>query len=77
MYLSPVIYPIEIVPERLRPIYLLNPMAVLLDTYRRIILLNRSPDWPHFALAAILSGLILLGAYRYFKHVEQRFADLI
>lgn len=77
MYLSPIIYPVNLVPERFRPFYFLNPMAVLIDTYRRIILFNQMPDWPYLGLAALLSGLLTIVAYRYFKRAERGFADLI
>lgn len=77
MYLSPIIYPVNLVPERFRPFYFLNPMAVLIDTYRRTILLNRMPDWPYLGLAALLSSLLTIVAYRYFKRAEREFADLI
>ena len=77
MYLSPIIYPSNLVPERLRPIYFLNPMAVLIDTYRRTILLNQMPNWPYLGLAALLSSLLTIFAYRYFKRAEREFADLI
>ncbi|NIV33022.1 MAG: ABC transporter permease, partial [Anaerolineae bacterium] len=46
MYLSPIFYSVNVVPERFRPIYLLNPMATLIDSYRRVVLLNQPPNWP-------------------------------
>jgi lipopolysaccharide transport system permease protein len=77
MYLSPVIYPVTLVPERLRPFYFLNPMAVLIDSYRRLILFNQTPDWLYLALAALVSVSVAVVAYRYFKRAEREFADLI
>jgi lipopolysaccharide transport system permease protein len=77
MYLSPIIYPVNLVPERLRPIYFLNPMAVLIDTYRRTILFNQMPDWPYLGLAALVSVSLVVIAYRYFKRAERVFADVI
>jgi lipopolysaccharide transport system permease protein len=77
MYLSPIIYPVSLVPERFRPFYFLNPMAVLIDTYRRTILFNQTPDWPYLGLATILSAFLMVVAYRYFKQAEREFADLI
>jgi lipopolysaccharide transport system permease protein len=77
MYLSPIIYPVTLVPERLRPFYLLNPMAVLIDTYRRTILFNQMPDWPYLGLAALVSVSLTVVAYRYFKRAEREFADVI
>lgn len=77
MYLSPVIYPISMVPEWLRPFYMLNPMATLIDGYRQIIFLNQPPNWPYVGLTALISLAILLVSYRYFKRAERDFADLI
>lgn len=77
MYLSPVLYPVTAVPPALRPIYMLNPMATLIDTYRRAVLANQPPDWPFFGLAAAVASAAIVMSYRYFKHAERRFADLI
>lgn len=77
MYLSPIFYPTDIVPEAFRPFYFLNPMATLIDAFRRVIFFNQMPDWPYFGFAALVSFLILLVGYRYFKRVERQFADLI
>jgi lipopolysaccharide transport system permease protein len=77
MYLSPIIYPVTLVPERFRAIYFLNPMAVIIDTYRRTILYNLMPDWSYLGLAAIISVLLTIIAYLYFKRAEGQFADLI
>lgn len=77
MYLSPIIYPVNLVPERVRPIYFLNPMAVFIDTYRRTILLNQMPDWPYMGTAALVSVLFTIISYRYFKRAEREFADFV
>ena len=77
MYLTPIIYPVNLVPERFRPFYLLNPMAVLIDTYRRTILFNQMPDWPYLGLAALVSVSLTIVTYRYFKRAEREFADAI
>lgn len=76
-YLSPVIYPVELVPERFQPLYFLNPMAAIIETYRRTLLFNQPPDWPYLGLAALVSLAVLLLGYRYFKRVEREFADAI
>ena len=77
MYASPVIYPVTVVPAWLRPLYFLNPMAVLIDSYRRVVLLRQMPDWPYLGLAALVSLLVAVVGYVYFKHAEREFADVI
>ena len=57
--------------------YMLNPMAVLLDSYRRVVLYGQTPEWGYLGLATLVSLLVTLFAYRYFKQAERQFADLI
>jgi lipopolysaccharide transport system permease protein len=77
MYLTPIIYPLSLVPERYRTIYLLNPMAGLIESYRRIIVQGEMPVLAQIAPAALVSFLLFLLAYAYFKQAEQVFADII
>lgn len=77
LYATPIVYPLSSVPEWVRPYYMLNPMAVLIDSYRRLLLLGQMPDWPHLAEGSAIALAIFLGGYLYFKHAERDFADLI
>jgi lipopolysaccharide transport system permease protein len=77
MYLSPVIYPLETIPEKWRGLYLLNPMAALIDGYRRIILYGTTPQWQYLLPGVALSVIIFFGGYLFFKRMEPVFADII
>jgi lipopolysaccharide transport system permease protein len=77
MFVTPVIYSSSMVPERLRRWYMLNPMAVVIDGIRRVLLHGESPELPSLLISTGLVALFGLAAYRYFKRVEVKFADLI
>lgn len=77
MYLTPIIYPVDLVPDRFRAIYMLNPMAVLIDGYRRAILYQEWPDPTQLLVATAVSLLVFVLAYAYFKRAEAVFADVI
>lgn len=77
MYATPVIYPLSVVPDYLRPVYALNPMVGIIDGYRRTLLLGQAPSAAYLGLAGALALGTLLLAYAYFKRVEWQFADLI
>jgi lipopolysaccharide transport system permease protein len=77
MYACPIIYPISIVPEAIKPFYMLNPMAPIIDGYRRVLVQAKSPDLCYLGIAVIVSLLIFYLSYRYFKKVENTFADII
>ena len=77
MFVTPIIYPVSAVPERLRFWYLCNPMAGLIGSYRRVVTQGVGPDPAALTLAAVGTALLLVAAYGYFKRVEGEFADII
>jgi lipopolysaccharide transport system permease protein len=77
MYATPIIYPTDLVPESLRPYYFLNPMAGIIDGYRRALLMGEAPQMTALLLSAVISCLLLVLGYALFKRVEPLFADLI
>ena len=75
-YVSPIIYPVSMVPESLRPVYFLNPMAGILEAYRDVLLHGSAPG-SHLLLSAFISlGMFLFGFW-FFRKVEFRFADVV
>ncbi len=76
-YLTPVVYPIEMVPEKLRIVFSLNPMSVLTNAYRRVILGGSLPNLAHLTVALLVSLIILVIGWRVFKKLEGRFADVV
>ena len=77
MFASPVVYSVAEVPERLRSLYLLNPVAGLIDGYRACLLHNRLPDWSSVGVAAAGALVIFVVGWWYFRRVEIHFADVI
>lgn len=77
LYITPVIYPLSLVPARFHLLFALNPMTGLVDAYRRVILQNRAPDPRLFTYAAVVSLVLLVLGYAFFKKVELQFADVI
>jgi lipopolysaccharide transport system permease protein len=75
-YASPIIYPVSMVPERLRPIYQLNPMAGILESYRAVFLYQSYPP-PSLIISAIVSVILFVLGYWFFKRKEFEFADIV
>ncbi len=77
LYASPVAYAASNVPHRYAHLYLLNPVAVLLEGLRASLLGTPAPGTPLVLHAALVIGLVLaLGAFL-FRRLERRFADVI
>lgn len=76
-YLTPIIYPIELFPERYRFIFKLNPMSVFINAYRQVLLGGHSPKWESLTIGIIISIVTFIISYSVFKKVEREFADII
>ncbi|MBD3250326.1 MAG: ABC transporter permease [Candidatus Pacebacteria bacterium] len=77
MYLTPVLYPTEMFPEQYRWIFQLNPMAVFINAYRRVILGGGLPNFRSLGIAFGLSLVLYFAAKKIFKSLEGRFADVV
>jgi lipopolysaccharide transport system permease protein len=77
MYLTPVIYPADIVPQRFRIFFQINPMAVIINAYRQVILGGGIPKYSSLIIGLIISIITLLIGFSYFKSREKIFADNI
>jgi len=75
LYVSPVIYPVSMVPPRWQPLLALNPMVGIIDGFRSALL--GLPWNPTTMTVSALSSVVLL-AYGlfYFRKTERSFADV-
>jgi lipopolysaccharide transport system permease protein len=77
MYLTPIVYPVSLVPEQWRWLYGLNPMAGVVEGFRWALLGRTSPD-PVVMMESIIVVFALIGAgLVYFRQMERQFADII
>lgn len=77
MFLSPIFFPVEALPEGLRGWLVLNPLAGVMTGTREVLLAGRWPDWKAWSLAmAGCSALAVAGAW-FFARVRSGFADVL
>lgn len=76
LFLTPVIYPPSIVPENIRWLLFLNPMAGIVDAMRSAWF-GHPFDLQSLGLSVGISFLMVWIGIFYFRSVERRFADII
>jgi lipopolysaccharide transport system permease protein len=76
VFTAPVVYPLDAVPLRLRHLYLLNPVASLIENFRRVVL-GSSPNIRMLTSASAITICCLVLAYGYFKVTESTMSDVI
>ncbi len=77
LYASPVGYPVSAVPEHLRALYMLNPLAVLLEAFRWSILGTGLLQWGHIAYASLFACAVFVAGAFVFRRMERNFANVI
>ena len=77
MYATPVIYPADIVPDKYKIIFQLNPMSVIINAYRQTVLGMGAPNYSSLLIALLVSAIVLILGLSYFKSREKVFADNI
>ena len=78
LYISPVGFSSNVVPQQWRLLYSLNPMVGVIDGFRWAILGQESIIyWPGFWLSLGIVGLVLVTGIWYFRKMERTFADVI
>ncbi len=78
LYISPVGFSSQIIPEQWRLLYSLNPMVGVIDGFRWAILGGESQIYlPGFVLSLVIVILLLWTGIWYFRKMERTFADVI
>jgi lipopolysaccharide transport system permease protein len=77
LYLTPVAYPLALVPERFRLLFILNPLSAIVEGFRAAVVFNREPDWSLTAIAAAIIAVVFSSAFFMFKRMDKYFADVI
>jgi len=76
MYLSPVVYPLELVPEKYLFLYQLNPLVGIFQGYRAV-LFSFELNLPLLVYSAVVSLVLFILAFLIFKKLEKYFSDAV
>jgi ABC-2 type transport system permease protein/lipopolysaccharide transport system permease protein len=77
LFATPVAYGMDAIPESWQGLYsFVNPVAPVIDSYRRTVLMGQNPQWDLFAYGMAGTLVVLLAGYWYFKRVEGGIADV-
>lgn len=74
-FLTPVMYSIDMVPEKLQPLFMLNPMSAIIIAYRDILYYKQAPRMETLLTATVLGvGLLIIGWFLFGK-LEKHFVE--
>lgn len=77
LFLSPVFYSLDSLPEKYRPLILANPLTVVLESARDVLMFGRVPSLEYFVGGLLIGLLVAMAGYAFFQKSRDGFADVI
>lgn len=77
LFLTPVIYPVSIIPQKFQWIAYLNPMAGLITLARGLLLHTGTVDWRLLPISLLSALVLFVIGLVYFRKTERFFADIL
>ena len=77
MYISPVFFPIAIMPEAFRPIMMANPLTFIIEQARDVLIWGNLPDWQGIAIYTVVASIFAWFGFIWFQKTRKGFADVL
>jgi lipopolysaccharide transport system permease protein len=77
MYLSPIFFPLAMVPARVRVFFFVNPLAFPIESTRAALFAGAWPNLLALAAYAVIAWIVAAAGYRWFLRVKPGFADVV
>ena len=77
LFVTPVIYPSSIIPQRYQFLSVLNPVSGIIEAFRAALLPEKFIDWRELGVSVAVISLLLLVCLGYFHKTERELADII
>ena len=77
LFVSPVFYTVEQVPDVAQPFYYINPVTYIVESLRGVLFFDRTISWPAYGAYFLVSMLLMVGGFKFFQRVRPGFADVI
>jgi lipopolysaccharide transport system permease protein len=77
MFASPIIYPSSLIPENLRLLYFLNPIALVVEGFRWAVAGAPAPTLSQWLVSGTMAVTLFLAGYLVFRRREPYFADIV
>jgi lipopolysaccharide transport system permease protein len=77
MFLTPVFYPVNAVPERFRPFIMANPLTFVIEQAREVLIWGHLPSWTGLGIYTVFATVVAWAGYAWFQKTRKGFADVL
>ena len=77
MFLSPVFFPVNSLPEAYRPLIMANPLTFIIEQSREVLIWGHPPNWTGLGIYTLTASAIAWLGYAWFQKTRKGFADVL
>jgi lipopolysaccharide transport system permease protein len=77
LFVSPVFFPISALPPKVQPLVMLNPLTIIIEESRKVLLFGETPNWHHLGVYVLFSIVIAWAGFWWFQKTRRGFADVL
>lgn len=77
LFVSPVFYPISTLPHKMQLMVMLNPLTLIIEESRKILLFGEMPNWTALGIYSLISMVIAWIGFWWFQKTRKAFADVL
>ena len=77
MYATPIVYPLSMVPEKWRSLYVLNPVVPILESFKHAFFSTGMPSVTEYGISVATTVFLLFAGIFVFNFVEKNFVDTV
>jgi ABC-2 type transport system permease protein len=74
-YVTPIIFPVNLFPEKFQPFFKLNPLTGIMEAYRDVMIYGKIPEMSFFVIHGMLGFIVLIIGWVIFYSLQKNFAD--
>ena len=77
LFVSPVFYPISTLPHKMQLLVMLNPLTLIIEESRKVLLFGEIPNWSALGVYSLVSMVIAWIGFWWFQKTRKGFADVL
>ncbi|WP_306150202.1 MULTISPECIES: ABC transporter permease [unclassified Roseibium] len=77
LFMSPVFYPLSMLPDHLWPIFMFNPLTFIIEQSRHVVFTGTAPDWTGLAIYYVVSLGVAAAGFAAFQRMRRGFSDVL
>ncbi|MEO7343545.1 MAG: ABC transporter permease [Methylotenera sp.] len=77
LFVSPVFYPISTLPHKMQLLVMLNPLTLIIEESRKVLLFGEMPNWTALGVYSLVSMVIAWIGFWWFQKTRKGFADVL